>query len=266
MKQDDKQEMTHMSDSETSGQSEDWQVNLAVFEGPLDLLLHLINKLEIDIYDIPIAQITKQYLSYIHSSNVMALDSGGDYLVMAATLMSIKSQMLVPRNESFDGEDFSDYYDGEDPRDHLMSLLIEYRRFTQVAGLLSEKENSRIDYLSKPANDLSDYDQTSELEPGAVTLYDLQSAFSRVLHDRALREPVKTKIHHREVSVSDKIQEILSAVQDQKTISFQTLFSRQAKYELVTGFLALLELIKLNKIRVKQGSINDDITIIDNNG
>lgn len=245
---------------ESSNSEATWQVNLDIFEGPLDLLLHLINELEIDIYDIPIAQITTQYLSYIKSSNVMALDTGGQYIVMAATLMSIKSQMLVPRNDEFEdiGADFLE--DGEDPREHLMTLLIQYRQFKELANELAEKENERSVFISKPQEDISNYQENIPLRPGEVSLEDLQHAFHKVINERALKEPVVSRIDRKEISVSDKMTQIMAELSD-KPVTFQSLFEKETRYELVTSFLAVLELIKANQIYVKQSTIFDDILI-----
>lgn len=242
--------------------SDTWKVNLDVFEGPLDLLLHLINELEIDIYDIPISEITTQYLNFIKSGNLMELDTGGEYIVMAATLMSIKSQMLVPRNEGFEDIDTENLYDGEDPREHLMQLLIEYRRFKHLAVKLSDREDERLMFLSKPHEDVSNFQENIPLKNGDVTLTDLQLAFSRVLNNRSLREPIQTRIERSEVSVSDKIKQVIDIIdQLDGSITFNLLFENESRYELVTSFLAILELIKSNEIVVKQSEIFDEITI-----
>lgn len=239
----------------------EWQVNLEVFEGPLDLLLHLINELEIDIYDIPISQITSQYLAYLNSSNLFELDSGGQYIVMAATLISIKSQMLVPRNDEFDEVDGYDY-DTEDPRDHLMSLLIEYRRFKNLASELAGLEEERSGFISKPHDDISHFQNTVPLKEGDIKLSDLQLAFNRVINEQASREPIPTRIQRKEVSISDKMTEIMNYFEEHaKSISFSLLFENQPRYELVTSFLALLELIKSNDILVSQADIFDEIII-----
>lgn len=241
--------------------NQEWQVNLEIFEGPLDLLLHLINELEIDIYDIPISQITSQYLAYLNSSNLLELDTGGQYIVMAATLMSIKSQMLVPRNDEFD-EIEGDYYEGEDPRDHLMSLLVEYRRFKNLAQELAELEAERSGFISKPQDDISHYQGFIPLQEGDIKLSDLQLAFNRLINEKASREPIPTRIERKEVSISDKMTEVLDYLNEhQHPVSFSLLFENQPRYELVTSFLALLELIKSNDILVSQSDIFDEIII-----
>lgn len=247
-------------DNKNTHPNDGWKVNLDIFEGPLDLLLHLINELEIDIYDIPIAQITTQYLQYIKSSNMMELDIGGQYIVMAATLMSIKSQLLVPRNDDF--EDFdADFFEGEDPREHLMTLLIQYRHFKQLADELSAKEKERSVFISKPQDDISNFQDNIPLQPGDVSLEDLQSAFNRVINEKALRDPIPTRIERKEISVSDKMNQILNRLTHNESITFNLLFENESRYELVTSFLAILELIKSNEIIVKQSKIYDEILI-----
>lgn len=248
-------------DNKDTHSNNGWKVNLDIFEGPLDLLLHLINELEIDIYDIPIAQITTQYLHYIKSSNMMELDIGGQYIVMAATLMSIKSQLLVPRNDEFEDIDSDGLFGGEDPREHLMTLLIQYRHFKQLADELSEKEEERSVFISKPQEDISNFQDNIPLKPKEVTLEDLQSAFNRVITEKALRDPIPTRIERKEISVSDKMNQILNKLTKGESITFSLLFENESRYELVTSFLAILELIKSNEIIVKQSKIYDEILI-----
>ena len=130
-------------------------LKLDVFEGPLDLLLHLIQQLEIDIYDIPIAAVTEQYMNFIHAMKTLELEVAGEYLVMAATLMSIKSQMLLPKPEvAFEYDD----EEGEDPRDALVQQLLEYRKYKYAASVLSEKEEERSLFHTKAPMDLSEYE------------------------------------------------------------------------------------------------------------
>ena len=255
-------QFSQSEENQASQPKQNWQVNLAVFEGPLDLLLHLIQELEIDIYDIPIAQITQQYLSYIHSSNVMVLDQGGDYLVMAATLMAIKSQMLLPRNDQVQANSAEEDDQGQDPRNYLMALLIQYRRFTEISKYLSGREDQRLTYISKPKEDLSDLESDPTLKPGQVSVSDLQAAFNRVLNDYALRQPQASQVKASRVSVSDKMEEMVADLRDHPgPVSFNRLFDHQSRYELVTAFLALLELTKLNRVKLSQDHLDDEIII-----
>lgn len=244
-------------------QSQQWKVNLEVFEGPLDLLLHLINDLEIDIYDIPIADITHQYLAYIKQATVLELNIGGEYLVMAATLMAIKSQLLVPRNDEFEAvEDDYLLYEGEDPREHLMTLLIEYRKFKLIAEELKQREDERSVFISKPESDVSQYQQTIPLREDEVSLEDIRQTFIRVLNERALREPTPTKIERTEISVSDKMIDIAQQLSQIKgEVTFGKLLDTSHKTELVAVFLAILELIKDQTIEAVQSDIYGEITL-----
>src|SRR5690554_2806128 len=151
-----------------------YNVKIDLFEGPLDLLLHLINRLEIDIYDIPVAQITEQYLLYIHTMKELELDVASEYLVMAATLLAIKSKMLLPQHD--EGlEDDMQFEIEDDPRDELVARLIEYRKYKEAATELKELENERGLMFTRPPTDLEEYtkDVKAEKIDLNVNLYDM---------------------------------------------------------------------------------------------
>lgn len=244
--------------------SDKWKVNLDSFEGPLSLLLHLINKLEIDIYDIPIAKITEQYMDYIQAMQLMKLDIAGDYLVMAATLMSIKSQMLVPRNDGFDEEEGEDYFsEEEDPREQLMEMLLEYRKFKNVAAQLEERQEERSVYFTKQPMDVSHYQKQVPLTENELDLTDLMSAFKDMIKQKELLSPSFTTIETEEITVSEKMQFIENRLRGNRSgqLSFRTLFDVPTKREMVVTFLALLELIKENKVTAKQESTYSDIEL-----
>lgn len=243
--------------------NEHWEVNLEVFEGPLDLLLHLINKYEIDIYDIPIANITSQYMDYLHAMQILQLDVAGDYLVMAATLMSIKSQMLVPRNEGWEDEGEEFILEQEDPREELMEMLLEYRKFKNAAMQLESKQSERADFFTKQPTDVSDYQENIPLKKGEIELQDLIDAFKVVIERNELKEPESTTIQTEEVTVADRMKWIELKVKNSKhkTVTFSNLFEDYSKTELVVTFLALLELIKENKIDFKQSDTFSDIEL-----
>ena len=151
---------------------EELNVKLDIFEGPLDLLLHLIKTMEIDIYDISIAEITEQYMSYIHTMRKLDLEIAGEFIVMAATLMSIKSKMLLPQEIVELDEDSE--YEAIDPREALVQQLLDYKKFKYVATVLKELETERGDYFTKEVTDLSMYEQESKpLEPNEITTIDL---------------------------------------------------------------------------------------------
>lgn len=237
-----------------------WKVNLDVFSGPLDLLLHLINELEIDIYDIPITEITTQYLAYLEQSNMLALDIGGEYLVMAATLMAIKSQLLVPRNESLDDE--GDIWYEEDPREHLMELLLEYRKFKLVAQDLQAREEARSAFITKEESDVTRYQAHIPLKEGELSLEDLRASFTRLLNERALEDPPPTTIERKQVSVSDKMVEISTKLREARSpMTFSYLMEGVLRTELVASFLAILELIKTQTIKANQSDVYGEITL-----
>lgn len=230
-------------------------VKLDVFEGPLDLLLHLIQKLEIDIYDIPIAAVTEQYMNYIHTMKTLELEIAGEYLVMAATLMAIKSKMLLPKQELEMAED-DEIFDGEDPRDALVAQLLEYRKFKYAAGLLHEKESERSLYYTKEPMDIDEYKEDNPLlEPNQLNTIDLFLAFHAMLEKKKSRQPVETTVAGDDVSIEEKIATITQKMRqiDRKTpIQFDSFFTTYSKQEVVTTFMALLELMKKGIVHVEQ--------------
>lgn len=232
-----------------------YQVKIDAFEGPLDLLLHLINRLEIDIYDIPVAQITEQYLVYIKTMNELKLDVASEFLVMAATLLAIKSKMLLPKHEEHvDEEDFEHSFE-EDPREELVEKLIEYRKFKEAAHDLKTLEEERGLMYTKPPSDLSDY--AKEVQPKNnelnVSLYDMLAAFQKLLRRKKLQRPLATKITRQEISIEKRMEEILHELRHlEGRKSFDDLFPYPGKEHVVVTFLAILELIKRNEINVEQ--------------
>lgn len=230
-------------------------VKLDVFEGPLDLLLHLIQKLEIDIYDIPIAAVTEQYMTYIHTMKTLELEIAGEYLVMAATLMAIKSKMLLPKQELEMTED-DEILDGDDPRDALVAQLLEYRKFKYAAGLLHEKESERSLYYTKEPMDIDEYKEDNPLlEPNQLNTIDLFLAFHAMLEKKKDRQPVETTVTGDDVSIEEKITTIANTMcqLDRVTpVNFESFFTTYSKQEVVTTFMALLELMKKGSIHVEQ--------------
>lgn len=241
-------------------------VKLEIFEGPLDLLLHLIKTLEIDIYDIPISEITEQYMYYIRSMKELDLELAGEYIVMAATLMSIKSKTLLPKVEVELLE--SDYEDEIDPREQLVAQLLEYRKFKYAASILKEKEIERGKFYTKEATNLDEYkDLVAPLAPNEVTTIDLFLAFSDILNRRKDLEPMETTIVSEEFSIDDKIDEIMNRVfsnDNANGLHFTSLFYIYTRNEIVTTFMALLELIKSGEIIAKQKSAIEPIVLFRN--
>ncbi|MFK4565643.1 segregation/condensation protein A [Enterococcus sp. UD-01] len=230
-------------------------VKLDVFEGPLDLLLHLIKKLEIDIYDIPIAEVTVQYMNYIHTMKTLELEVAGEYLVMAATLMAIKSKMLLPKQElELSAED--ELLEGEDPRDALVNQLLEYRKFKYAAGLLHEKEAERSLYYTKEPMDIDEYKEDNPaLKPNQLNTIDLFLAFHAMLEKKKNRRPVETTVAGDDVSIEEKIATIserMCRLDKHTPVHFEDFFISYTKQEVVTTFMALLELMKKGVIHVEQ--------------
>ena len=240
-------------------------LKLDVFEGPLDLLLHLIKKLEIDIYDIPIAAVTEQYMSYIHTMKTLELEVAGEYLVMAATLMAIKSKMLLPKQEMEIVEEDEHLLNGEDPRDALVAQLLEYRKFKYAATLLHEKESERSLYYTKEAVDVDEYkDKTLFLEPNQLNTIDLFLAFHSMLEKKKRRQPIETTVTNDDVSLEEKIaiiSEKMKSMNRETAVNFASFFTTYSKQEIVTTFMALLELMKKGVVHVEQEHNYKDILL-----
>ncbi|MFD2214184.1 MULTISPECIES: segregation/condensation protein A [Metabacillus] len=242
-----------------------YHVKINAFEGPLDLLLHLINRLEIDIYDIPVSEITEQYMLYIHTMQELHLDIASEYLVMAATLLSIKSRMLLPKQEEELFEDEFGEEPEEDPRDELMRRLIEYRKYKEAADDLRTLEEGRSQVFTKAPSDLSEYvsDSQQQIDSLNVTIYDMLGAFQKMLRRKKIQKPVQTKIARQEIPIEKRMEEILT---DLRTHSgrrrFSDLFPSNSKDHLVVTFLAILELMKSHLILIEQENNFADIYIM----
>lgn len=241
---------------------------LETFEGPLDLLLHLIDKHEIDIQDIPISHITDQYMDYIHSMQELELDITSEFLVMAATLLAIKSKILLPKPPVFaDDEIYDDYMEEEmyDPRAELVQRLMEYRKFKGIARHLHERESERSLIFSKEPEDLTPYVQVEPSNPvQGLHTSDLIAAFQKAL-SRSSRQPAVAKIHRDEISVKDRIRDVAGALQAKGyggKMLFSKLFHEQMiRQEVVVTFLAILELMKMKKIVCYQERLFEDIVM-----
>jgi segregation and condensation protein A len=232
-----------------------YQVKIDTFEGPLDLLLHLINRLEIDIYDIPMSEITDQYLNYIKTMKELHLDVASEYLVMAATLLAIKSKMLLPKHEEIILEDDMDMNYEEDPRDELVERLIEYRKYKEAAEDLKNLEEERNLMFSKPPSDLSELSKDIQVERVElnVTIYDMLGALQKMLRRKKLQKPLATKIARQEISIEKRMEEILVELKSFKgRKSFYELFPFPQKEHIVISFLAILELMKRQEIHIEQ--------------
>ena len=225
-----------------------YTVTLQHFSGPLDLLIHLIKKNEVNIYDIPIARITAQYLQYIELMEELNLDLAGEYLVMAATLIHIKSRMLLPR------PDPSQEDENEDPRDALVNRLLEYQKYRAAANLLHERETLRSAQWQRPDERVAEM-AGEEYEPEVeVDLFSLMAAFKAVL-DRARLRP-RIPLPAEQMSIEERIEQLLSRLSETEACGFEDLFEDvDSRPALIITFLALLEMIRLRLVRVFQAGM-----------
>jgi segregation and condensation protein A len=223
------------------------------FEGPLDLLLHLLKRDEIDIHDIPISHITRQYLEYIELMRMLDLEVAGEFLVMAATLMRIKAKMLLPLPSSSDEEDEGD------PREELVQRLLEYRLYKEAAGGMQEREAERRTWHER--GQVPTEDDAGPLPLAPATLFDLLGALQRVMARRP--EPVVYSVETEEYDIDDKMSLIARTVAEDGQLRFSDVMARaRARMEIIVSFMALLELIKLGRVLCVQDANFDDILIL----
>ncbi len=233
----------------------DYKVKLEVFEGPLDLLLYLIKRDEIDIYEISIERITKQYLEYLQAFKELKIDVAGEFVVMAANLIYLKSRSLLPLDQQPPEEDA----DEDDPRWDLIRQLIEYKKFKEAAVQLHDRalEQERIFIRDGGTAAASD----APLPLHEVGIFQLIHAFQEVIKRVEAREDLG-EIFAERFSVSDKIEKILHLIGNGGSVRFSELFAEMAsRVEIVVTFLALLELIRLNQVRAVQPQMFDEIEI-----
>ncbi|MDD5491892.1 MAG: segregation/condensation protein A [bacterium] len=232
-----------------------YQVKLEIFEGPLDLLLHLIKKEEIDIYNIPVSRITEEYLQYLEMLKMLNLDIAGEFLVMAATLLQIKSRKLlpVPVKEEENSEEL-------DPYQELVRQLLEYKRFKEVAKVLEEKEIEQQQVFTRPQQKIEHSgDEEYIIE---ASLFDLLDAFKNVL--KSSKTTVR-EIIQEEVKIEERVRIIREKLMEKESLSFEDIFTPEStKMEMVVTFLAMLELIKMKEIRILQTRLFDKIRIFKN--
>ncbi|KRM72592.1 segregation and condensation protein A [Lacticaseibacillus brantae] len=220
-------------------------LKLDQFSGPLDLLWHLIKANEVDIYDIPIADITQQYLDYLHQMQVLSLDVAGDYFVMAASLMALKSKLLLPQPEPELVEDF------EDPRADLVQQLLTYQAFQQAASQLQDLAHERAQAFAKPVS-LPPADATMSIAPGAVKLREVTKAMQAVVNRRLSVAETVQHITTEATSVAEQIDYILQKLKASHHCDFEALLVREDIPGIISTFLAVLELMKLDQIVCEQ--------------
>ncbi len=233
-----------------------YKVKLDIFEGPLDLLLYLIKKEEVDIHDITLERITKQYLDYINTFKLLNIDLASEFIVMAANLMYIKSRTLLPKQEQLEDDDL----DEEDPRWELIRQLIEYKKFKDAAGFLSNKAIEQENYFANNPDQPDLEDDTDAPLPDA-NIFDLIKAFQGILQRLEESNDLGDIVDDR-YTVADKIEQLLNSMSPGEKRKFGDLFTdATTKAEVIVTFLAVLELMKMNQFKVIQDTILSEIEI-----
>lgn len=231
-----------------------YKITIDNFDGPLDLLLHLIKENNIDIYDIKVEEIAKQYLDYIESMKNLNLSIASEYLVMASELIEMKSRMLLPKRE----EENNDEYE-EDPREVLIERLLAYKKYKEVTKEFKDLELTRKLVISKEQENLSKYLKEEENENLSVS--DLVDAFNNLLEKKRLEKPVQTKITKKELSVTEKVIKIRDILKKKRKVNFEDLFENSSKEEIIVSFLSILEMLKKDEIIVKQENNFNNIIV-----
>ena len=222
-----------------------YEININEFQGPLDLLLHLIKQSNISINEISIDEITKQYLNYIQRMEELNLNIASEYLVMAAELIEIKSSSLLPKNEVDEDE-----YE-EDPKEKLINRLLEYEQYKKMTDTFKELEEYRQEIYTREPDNLLDYKDNDEVDYG-VDLNDLIDALNKFLEQKQLDKPLNTKITNKEYSVSIRSHEIRNILKKKKKVNFVDLFEVYNKEYIVITFLSILAMSRKQEIEIEQ--------------
>ncbi|QXM06072.1 segregation/condensation protein A [Crassaminicella indica] len=240
-----------------------YNVKLEVFEGPFDLLFHLIEKSKVDIYNIPIKDIAEQYVQYIEDMKKFDLEITSEFLVMAATLIEIKSKMLLPKKQE---KQIEMELDQEDPRQDLVKRLIAYKKYKNIASKLKDREEVYTKIFYKQPEQFDEFLKSNEKEVEDLEIKDLVKAFNRLISRRKKVSESNVidirKIKREEITIEDKIEQIKKFFKEHVALAFEELFANPFdRNEIVVTFLALLELIKLKFIVVQQNKIFGDIVV-----
>ena len=231
-------------------------LKLEVFEGPLDLLLHLIKENKMDIFDIEIESITRQYLDYIHKMKEQNLDIASAYLVMASELTLIKARMLLPRPK-VDEEETEE----EDPREELVARLLEYQAYKEITKTLKENESKRQEIHTKLPENINNYIEENTVIIGEGSIDLLVDAFKKFLVRKSEEKPLSTKVTMKEITVSSRKLEIKSILKKEKKVSFFKLFPVSTKEYIVATFLAVLDMARNKELLIKQEGLFSDIIV-----
>lgn len=234
-----------------------YEVKLDAFNGPLDLLLHLIQKIEIDIYDIPMKSLTEQYMQYIHAMNQLEINVASEYLVMASELLMIKSKMLLPQSEEVDELE-------EDPREDLVGRLIEYQNYKEYTEILNEKKSERAFYFSKHPTDLTHLESNETWDSSnTIDLTELIIAYQKVKNRVEFNTPKTVDIRKETFTIQQATSQVNARLHQHDSFNFFSLFNFTEPVEMVvTHFLAILEMSKSGIVNIEQLKNFDDINII----
>ena len=234
----------------------DYEFKINDFEGPLDLLLHLIKENKMDIMDIEIEKITDQYMKFLEEQEKLNLEIASDYLVLASELLEIKSRLLLPRQE-IDVESEEEF----DPRSELVNRLLEYQTYKDITKVLQEKEELRSEIYTKAPENVKNYiDEVTEIHAD-VTLDDLVEALKKYLVRKEEKKPLNTKVTVNEISISSRRHDIKRLLKNKKKIDFFELFPVVSKEYVVATFLAILEMAKDKELVIKQDDTFSDIVV-----
>lgn len=223
-----------------------YEIKINDFEGPLDLLLHLIKKSNIDIYEINLVDIANQYLEYINKMEELNLDVASEYLVVAAELIELKSRALLPNIEVED-----DIYE-EDPKDSLINRLVEYKKYKEISESFRNLEEKRKEIFTKIPSNYDQYIEGLLIKNSNLNINDLLSIMNKFIDRKDLEKPLKTTVTNREYSVRDRISKIKEILKDKKKITLNELIEIKEKSYIVVTFLSILEMAKNNEIDIRQ--------------
>lgn len=232
-----------------------YKITIENFDGPLDLLLHLIKEQDIDIYDIKIEEVTRQYLDYIKAMKDMNLSIASEYLVMASELIEMKSKMLLPKRK----EEETDEYE-EDPRELLIERLLAYKQYKEITSEFKDLEKTRKLIITKEPVNLNYYAKEEGNKEG-LGISDLIEAFNLLMKRKELDKPIATKITKKELSVTEKVISIRNILKAKKNVRFEELFEVQTKEEVIISFLSILEMVRKNEIVLNQDNNFNTITV-----
>lgn len=240
-----------LTDDEDEQDDSAYKVSLPSFHGPMDLLLHLIKKNELDIYDIPITLITQQYNEYLDAMEQLDVEVAADFVYMAALLINIKSKMLLPRDETAEGDD---------PRKELVDRLVEYQRFKAVAETFAELDVVRMGMWSRPPAKVPGT-EAKEIDMSEVSLFDLIDAFRTALNRYKEAHPQSIELQRTVHRVSDKMRELYEKVRERSEVRLQWFLEGRGREELIALFLGTLELVRLGGISLRQSDTFGEIVI-----